>query len=246
MFGPSGDWYQYRNLASYRYAANVTGAIVITTPMLAVGYTTMFRVQVDLYLYGQSGPGTVILAGYYYDTGGTFVNLGLIRLGKFASLRVRLAREIATNKIVIIIGETTDSIYYPHVLVSSLETHAEGMETGWSIAQVTSLAAYDKVTEAPDVTFQAPPVLAPGNQETGVFGLALGNVSAVGQLALTGVNFKTVMSNVPSSITIETTLALNLSAITIEHITKYGFRAHARTTAVAEAHGYYTYTTVGN
>ena len=91
------------------------------------------------------------------------------------------------------------------------------------------------------------PILITGNQETGACGI---DYVAAAANAPGGyfVNFKTVMTNVPSSITLSQTSATNVAATypRVDTITVYGFHVFWEAAAAGTVSWKGTYTTVGN
>ena len=84
-----------------------------------------------------------------------------------------------------------------------------------------------------------------GKQETGFCGVdqvAAGAGVTVGQ----GVNFKTVMTNVPSSVTFSSSTSGNTSGNNLNTFTKYGFAFTITSTGAGRFFNYGSYTTVGN
>lgn len=92
---------------------------------------------------------------------------------------------------------------------------------------------------------KAPDTLAPGSQETGYCGIQ-GQVNAVNVYIGTGVNFKTNMSNIPSSVTLTQRVALIAAGQAVQDITVDGFFFNVASTAAGTVHWYGTYVTVGN
>lgn len=90
----------------------------------------------------------------------------------------------------------------------------------------------------------APVTLASGNQETGA--AIVGGTDAAGAFRLNGVNFKTVLTSVPSSITLTVTSSTNIASVGAQDISKYGFAVQYQATAAAFSLWNGTYTTVGN
>lgn len=90
----------------------------------------------------------------------------------------------------------------------------------------------------------APVTLVSGNQETGFAGLE-GTANAGNNLSV-GVNFKTVTTNTPSSLTLTTSFSGNTTSQTATGMTKYGFWLSIKATATGDTYWAGTYTTVGN
>lgn len=98
---------------------------------------------------------------------------------------------------------------------------------------------------APFVT--APPKLKTGFQETGYYTI-LFSATAGAQFGASTVNFKTVMTNIPSSITVTPAVGfpINMGAVSADLITIYGCRIYRSSSAAGTAADQGTYTTVGN
>lgn len=88
--------------------------------------------------------------------------------------------------------------------------------------------------------------LKSGIQESGYFGLRVDAPSPGGQQYGAGVNFKTVLTNAPSSITLTPALSTNVSTLSVVHSNTLGFFFDFLATATGPAVVYGTYTTVGN
>lgn len=93
-------------------------------------------------------------------------------------------------------------------------------------------------------TITATDVLRTGNQEMGKCGCGQNNAIAANESFMT--NFKTMMTNVPSSITLTTLTNVNFTSFAVDHVDKLGFRAHGVVTAGGATVAELTYTTVGN
>lgn len=91
----------------------------------------------------------------------------------------------------------------------------------------------------------APVTLTSGNQETGH--CAVGGVPTSTNPFGGGVNFKTVMTNAPTSLTLAVADSANIASTTADHIDKYGFTFQVNPTAANTYTKWSgTYTTVGN
>ncbi len=84
-----------------------------------------------------------------------------------------------------------------------------------------------------------------GAPEYGQCGLSLPSVGA-GNTSSVGVNFKTVMTNVPSSISLTALQSTNVGSTSISNITAYGFVLNVVATAAGAVTYFATYKTVGN
>ncbi len=97
------------------------------------------------------------------------------------------------------------------------------------------------------VTLHQPPILASGYQETGRVGFVIPATAAnqwVGGLT----NFKTVMTNIPSSLTITGSASSNVpTPLNVTNIDINGFNVYANTSAASTTTYFIgSYTTVGN
>ncbi|RLC96851.1 MAG: hypothetical protein DRI46_13480 [Chloroflexi bacterium] len=89
--------------------------------------------------------------------------------------------------------------------------------------------------------------LKSGVQETGYFGLRILSANAGGEFHGAGVNFKTELTNSPSSVTLNVDGgSLNHSNLSVVDMNQYGFFFEFDTVAVGAAKVFGTYTTVGN
>jgi hypothetical protein len=96
------------------------------------------------------------------------------------------------------------------------------------------------------VTLNLPPILAAGHQETGKVGVMFANATTSHSVGY-GVNFKTVLTNTPSSITLTLTGGeANVAATHADQIDKYGFRFYVDLSANGDGSWNGQYTTVGN
>lgn len=102
-----------------------------------------------------------------------------------------------------------------------------------------------KITASTGMVFTAPPTLAPGYQETGLCGLGY-NAAGAGAYNGSVINFKTVMSNVPSGITLAADASGNVATTAVANISIYGFRLGITSTAAGDAYWVGRYVTVGN
>jgi hypothetical protein len=91
----------------------------------------------------------------------------------------------------------------------------------------------------------APLTLAPGYQETGAAGVTA-NANGANQPWGGGVNFKTVCTNTPTSITLTSSAINNVASTQVDAINRYGFYWLAKAAAAGLMQWYGTYTTVGN
>ena len=91
----------------------------------------------------------------------------------------------------------------------------------------------------------SPDQLASGHQETGVVGFQF-VASASGQQGGYMVNFKTVMTHAPSSITLTVGFSLNFTGLTADAIGIYGFRFTLQAVTAGFCQWIGSYVTVGN
>lgn len=89
-------------------------------------------------------------------------------------------------------------------------------------------------------------ILKSGVQETGYFGLLDYSVNAGGVFYGYGVNFKSELTNPPSSVVLTVDENINASNITVTNITKYGFFVQCDSVAVGAVKIRGTYSTIGN
>ena len=93
-----------------------------------------------------------------------------------------------------------------------------------------------------------PVILSSGHQETGTCGI-LDNVSAGSQFWGESVNFKTVLTNSPTSMTLtafSSPAPINIATTLVDYQSKNGFAFVAESAAAGLLRWYGTYTTVGN
>jgi hypothetical protein len=91
----------------------------------------------------------------------------------------------------------------------------------------------------------APVTLAAGNQETGACGANF-QAAHAGDLLAYVVNFKTRMTNIPSSITLTATGGAGNASVSTGLLTVDGFLFVITATVAGTSHWYGAYTTVGN
>lgn len=143
----------HQNVAAYEWStSSAAGAFVIETPITAASENVMMRLLIEGYFYDSTSPFFLIVGGYIYASGPSFYNYGYINLSKKRPL-VRWGRNIATGKVVLIIGDVGDVYSYPKLWVSLLEGHSssDNHRTGWTITQKTDLTGYDLLTTVLDV-----------------------------------------------------------------------------------------------
>jgi hypothetical protein len=116
-------------------------------------------------------------------------------------------------------------------------------DTGASLASADLLLNVNESSELVTGTH----ILKSGIQETGYFGLKVYSDNAGGVFFGAGVNFKTEMTNEPSSITLTPDVgSANYQNLSVTDITKYGFFFEFDTPATGAADVFGTYATVGN
>lgn len=98
---------------------------------------------------------------------------------------------------------------------------------------------------AGNLSAASPLTLISGNQETGYAGVRADSVTG-GNSYGQGVNFKTTMTNTPSSITLTIITSGNSNTPTATNINKQGFFYQASSVASGNMFSISTYTTVGN
>jgi hypothetical protein len=143
-----------RNLCVYsNNTASAAGAFFIETG-LPWNSAMMFKVKIEGYFYDSTAPFELIIGGYMYNNN-TFANAGVISLG-LKVLKIRLAKNDATSKMVIIIGDEAATYPYPKMAVTSFMegygTPADSHALGWSISQKTALTGYSYATQLSDLT----------------------------------------------------------------------------------------------
>jgi hypothetical protein len=153
MIEGSSAYKVYRNLVSYS-ASSTSGAFVINTNQPQAS-NCMFRLKVEGYLYKSSGPLEITVGAYTTGSGSKFYNKGYVNIGS-EKLAVRLAINVSTGNLAIILGDTTTTYQYPKLTVTEFcQGHSGRTESnadGWIITQETSLSGYDNLTDVPDVT----------------------------------------------------------------------------------------------
>lgn len=115
----------------------------------------------------------------------------------------------------------------------------------FGIGNPTNVGGFALIDQNGVLHATAPVILQPGNQETGTTGGGF-TATAAGQYNIHGINFKTVMTNVPTSITLVVQFQANTSGVTADSITLYGFHFFFTSAAAGLAQWYGTYITVGN
>lgn len=120
---------------------------------------------------------------------------------------------------------------------------------GGTFVLATGLTLKADAATVGTLTANTPVNLATGNQETGQCGLQNYEPAATGVDHSYNVNFKTVMTNVPTSITLTAGLSSNLATgyPKATNASRYGFRFTISNAATGSYYALdYTYTTVGN
>ncbi|MCK4664407.1 MAG: tail fiber domain-containing protein [Bacteroidales bacterium] len=142
----------YNNLASY-YSSSNTGAVVIETghPMSA---SCMFRIKIEGYAYDNpAGPFEINIGSYKSTT--SFSHAGYLTVGP-DTYTVRLAENISTANMVIILGTISTNTSYLSISVTEYtqgyQNRVEAYAEGWSISRLTDLSNYDRITDIPNIT----------------------------------------------------------------------------------------------
>jgi phage minor structural protein len=136
----------FNNPASfYQGAPSVAGALVITTPILNPFMTT---IKISGYNY-VSNKSTIDLTVSFYAYSSSIISHSFVSRGDFPIERVRIGRD-ASNRAVIIIGDTNTAWSYPAISVDSAQitfsTPPDSYQNGWimsissTIPTLTSLA----------------------------------------------------------------------------------------------------------
>jgi len=148
---PAGNIMYHRSITGFYVPANTTGAIVIDTNIPIPSQP--ISILIEGYRDTGSSLGAqpfLLVVSTIVDVESNFVRPGYINLGPLRP-RVRLARNITTNKIALILGDTTSVLDYFYFHVSLIEhTGDESHRSGWSINVRTDLTRYDKLTDVPD------------------------------------------------------------------------------------------------
>ncbi len=115
-------------------------------------------------------------------------------------------------------------------------------DTGGNLASVDLLMNLDETSTLVTGVHK----LKSGIQETGYFGLKIRSDNAGGEFHGMGVNFKTVLTNSPSSVTLTVDDSNNYSNLSVTNMSQYGFFFEFDTVAAGAAHVRGTYDTIGN
>jgi hypothetical protein len=133
-------------------AATVTGAIKITLPQSWT--STMMRMRIKIYLYGDDQAFDIIVGGYNYSTSSAWANCSAFAGGDMPSaldgLKIRFGHD--GSKCCIWIGEVNSSWSYPQVYVTDFEygfsdTTASRWNNGWNVGFVTSFTTKVDITK---------------------------------------------------------------------------------------------------
>lgn len=157
----------FKNAAAFRNgSANVSGALVLTSPITAT--STMTKIKINGFNYDANSTWELQVASYSNDP--SWSNRSYVLAGEWQwTNQVRLARN-ASNQMCWIIGAETDTgIDYPTVwLDEAMIAHSSVQDTlrnGWSFSLVTDLTGY---TDIATVSSNAPwPALSANNTWTG-------------------------------------------------------------------------------
>ncbi len=141
--------YHYQNLANWRANAGATGTIKIT--MGKSWSNTMGKTVIEGYNYGSTtGHWKVVVTGYNYVTGPSWVNSSTFIEGNPPFSTVRLGHDGTNN--VILLGTTTDVHSYPQITVTDFfagHSNQSGWGDGWSISQITSETGITNIVTPP-------------------------------------------------------------------------------------------------
>jgi hypothetical protein len=118
-------------------------------------------------------------------------------------------------------------------------------ETLFSIGATNNSAPLSWIDGAGILHAPAPVTLTTGNQETGRLGSELGNAAGGTHFGI-GVNFKTIMTNTPTSLTLTANSSSNSTVGGASNIDINGFNCYFIASAAGDAWWYGSYTTVGN
>lgn len=258
---PQGSYPQSLGLLSYigntimtNSSAATTIEIDLLTPFVLSGFNVSSRVTVIT-----TGPGIALLRqadaslGRVASSGASF-NLGQISATLYLDLNpdgtfsFGLTHSSQANYLTIATVTTDGSGNF----ASSTDTRPLGTSLLISMAGdtgVLTLAADTTAVSAltaNSATLQAPPTLAHSHQETG-YAAGAGVAAHNGDAWAFPINFKTVMTNVPSSITLSASSSSNCTASAPGgNITKYGFALVLTATTATSFSWVGSYTTVGN
>lgn len=131
--------------------ATVTGAIAITLP---VGFTNhMVRLKISVFEYVTQESFDVIVGGYNYSTGPTWLNCSAHIVSNNATDRdftVRFGFNATGAKCVIYIGELASTWSYPQINITDVQlgyntASLDDWDTGWTVGFETS--AFQNVTQ---------------------------------------------------------------------------------------------------
>lgn len=122
------------DIASYTASGEVTGPLVITTPI-----TTPYMVQMHLKGYNYAyGSETIDLEIGFYNYTANFYNHGYVNHGSMKLTPIKLAKVSSSDKrAMVIIGDATTSWSYPKIVIEeALITHTAAPDSymsGWSM-----------------------------------------------------------------------------------------------------------------
>lgn len=122
------------DIAAYTATGEVTGPLVITTPI-----TTPYMVQMHLKGYNYaSGSETIDLEIGFYNYTANFHNYGYVNHGSMKLTPIKLAKVSSSDKrAMVIIGDTATSWSYPKIVIEEvLITHSatpDSYMSGWSM-----------------------------------------------------------------------------------------------------------------
>lgn len=131
--------YKFRDLAFYTAdVASSVGTVKITLPKTWT--STMMRITIDGYDYSGNSPWQVIVSGYAYADGSSWVNATCQISGNAPFSSVRLAHD--GTYCCILLGTTSTTLAYPKITISEVMLGYSNFGTswanGWSISRLTS------------------------------------------------------------------------------------------------------------
>jgi fibronectin-binding autotransporter adhesin len=141
--------YRYRNVTSYQNNVdNLDGALVINVPD---GFNTMMNISIKGYNYASAnGAWELILGGYVYNDGNTWINTSAEIRGKAPFNRVRFMQEGGAPRIVLGNDTDLDNWKYPQVSIDVDIAGYSGQAnylTGWGAALSTDVSTFTTPVE---------------------------------------------------------------------------------------------------
>lgn len=244
---------------------SIQKTLFTTVPLATVLYWTVFNDPHDL----DSIPNGVYSSYIANVIGGTLVTNAqtLTNDGNGAQnvIEMTLANNVSGNSNVIIkndgtlilFGQTKPGLQTllevapgnPSSLAINADNFAVDPVFGTTtITNTNTLVKIFQLLASGQIITPFPPQLLTGNQETGVCGIQVSNIDvAAGNVFGQGVNFKTHMTNIPSSITLTPITQNNITSVTATNITRDGFFFKLTANLGNTTTDWFgTYTTVGN